>query len=206
VSRDLTAGVITEITAESLRPVVFYEGEFSTGTLRLWSGVGSIVWDGKTWTGAGTLLAITPIEESTAQRAVGAAVTLSGISSEVISAVLQTARYGKPGRIWLGVLNASGAVIADPYLAFEGKLDVPTVEDSGNVCRVSVSYESRLISLQIPRERRWTDAEQQEDFPGDTGFRYVADLIDKTVTWGGQNYNPYEAKIRAIKSTYRFFR
>jgi hypothetical protein len=201
VTRGLTGATVTQITNPSLRPVMFYEGEFTTGTLRLWTGYGTKTWDSKTWTGAGTLMAVSPLEESTAVRAIGAQVSLSGMNSSVLSAVLQAARYGKPGRLWFGVLDAAGAVVADPYLAFVGKLDVPTVDDGGETCTITVSYESRLISMQRSLERRWSDADQQIDFPGDTGFRYVADLPDKTISWGGQNYNPAGALLSGRTGT-----
>jgi hypothetical protein len=44
-SRDLAAAQLAMITAAAKRPVLFFEGEFSGGTLRLWSGVGTISWN-----------------------------------------------------------------------------------------------------------------------------------------------------------------
>jgi hypothetical protein len=188
-----------EVQAPSLRPVIFYEGVFATGTLRLWTGVGTLSWDNKDWTGAGVLLSISAVEESADLRANGVSVTLSGISSEVLAVALAQARTGKAGRLWFGCTVVTGGilqVIADPYLCFEGKLDVPTIEENGDTCTVSVSYESRLIDLQQARVWRWTNEDQQRLFPGDKGFAYVADLVDKSVSWGGSNQLPRGESIK----------
>src|SRR5690348_17133335 len=109
-SRDLTATMAAAVQAAVVRPAIFYEGEFySAGSpsaqfLRLWTGMGDLVWNGYTWTGGGNLLAISPIEESTRIEALGFSVTLSGMPSALISLALQSIRQGKPGKLWLGLL------------------------------------------------------------------------------------------------------
>ena len=102
MARDLTSGMQAEVQAPVLRPVIFYEGEFSTGTLRLWSGLGTISWNGQTWTGAGNAIGISEIAETADIRAAGVTASLSGNVSSLIAAALAEARYGKPGKVWLG--------------------------------------------------------------------------------------------------------
>ena len=182
-TRDLAADQLAMITAASQRPVLFYEGEFTGGTLRLWSGVGTISWNSQSWTGAGNLLSIGEIQETTEIRASGTTLSLSGLNTSIISIALAQCRQGLAGRVWLGGLDASNAVIADPFMAFEGRLDVPEISDDGETCTVSISYESRLIALERPRERRVTHEDQQIDYPGDLFREYVAGLQDKVLTW-----------------------
>lgn len=185
-NRNLTAGMVTEVTAPKLYPVIFYEGEFASSTVRLFSGIGSISWNGQTWLGGGELLSISPISEKSEISAEGFSVTLSGMPADKISLALQSLRQGKPGKLWLGMLNgATGAVIADPYLLQRGKLDIAPIEDNGETCTISVQYESRLIDLERARERRYTHEDQQLDFPGDLGFEFVPALQDMQLNWGG---------------------
>jgi hypothetical protein len=173
-----------EVQAPSLRPVLFYEGEFANGTLRLWSGIGTKSWNGQSWIGAGNLLGISEISETAEVRAVAFTCSLSGNVGPLIAIALAEARVGKPGKVWLGTLDASGAVTADPYLAFEGRLDVPHIEDAGaGGCTISMRYESHLADLQRARERRWTHEDQQIDYPGDRGFEYVESLVDQVLVW-----------------------
>ena len=148
--RDLTAGMATAIVAGVVYPAVFLEGEFSTGWGRWWSGVGYYEWGGYTWTGLGGLISITPISEGTGVAARGFSIELSGQDSANISLALQACRQGKAGRVWLGALTAAGALIADPYLLKQGKLDVaggtgtrwtvtvPIPADNGQIGRAHV--------------------------------------------------------------------
>jgi hypothetical protein len=183
MARALTAGMATELAAAQLRPLLFYEGEFASGFLRLWSGIGTITWNGQSWTGAGNLIAMSPITETADVRAVPMTCTLSAVPSAILSLVIGQARQGKPGKVWFGAMDAAGAIIADPYLAFVGRLDTPTIEESGETGRVSITYENRLIALERPRTRRWTHEDQQIDFPGDIGFEYSASLQDQVLEW-----------------------
>ncbi len=184
MSRDLSASMLAAIAAGTVRPVVFYEGEYESGTVRLWTGIGPITWDSQTWTGAGNLLSIASIGEVSDITAVGFSVSLTGLSSALLSLNLSEARQGLPGRVWLGMLDSAGAVIADPFAAFSGRLDVPEIADDGDRATISVKYESRLIDLDKTRERRYTHEDQQIDYPGDQGFAFVAGMQDKQIVWG----------------------
>lgn len=183
MARDLTAGVITQLQAASVEVGVLFEGEFASGWVRLWSGVGTLSWDGKSWSGVGTLLGISGIDETNEIRASGLTVSLSGVPSDLLSAALGDARSGKTGRVYLAFFS-SGSIVADPILQFEGRLDVPAIEDGPDTATISISYESELIDLERARERRYTPEDQAIDFPGDLGFDYVAALQDAQITWG----------------------
>jgi hypothetical protein len=74
--------------------------------------------------------------------------------------------------------------VADPVLQFEGRLDVPAIEDGEDTATIAISYESELIDLERARERRYTPEDQAIDYPGDLGFAYVAALQDAQITWG----------------------
>lgn len=189
MARNLTAGVISAITSGTVRPAIFYQGEYSTGILRLWSGVGSITWNGQTWLGVGQMLGISAIEEVSDVRAVGFGVSLAGDASALLSLNLGAARQGLPGTVWLGCFDAAGALIADPFMSFAGRFDVPDILDEGERCTIQARYESRLIDLDRPRDRRYTDEDQGIDFPSDPGFEFVTKLPDKNVTWGGGGIN-----------------
>lgn len=183
-SRELSVNVLAELAAGKFSPVHLFEAEFVTGWLRLWTGLGPIAWNGQTWTGAGNLVGVSAITETSDSRAVGITISLSGMPSSLIALALTEARQGKIGRVYLGFINAAGAVIADPYKSFEGRLDVPEIADQGDTCTISISYESRLIDLERPRERRYTGEDQRLDYPTDRGFDNVPGLQDAVILWG----------------------
>jgi hypothetical protein len=184
VSRNLTPGFAAALAERNLRPVILFEGEFASGTVRLWSGLGDIVWAGKTWSGAGSLLGLGSIDETSDVVAGGTSVSLSGVPAALVQLAIAEARQGMPGRVWLGLLTPEGQIIADPVLAFAGRLDVPEITDDGETCRITISYESRLIDLNRPRSWRYTHESQQALHPGDLGFEYVTAIQDREITWG----------------------
>lgn len=184
MTRDLTSAMLAEVTAQLVRPCILFEGEFEGGTVRLWSGLVDLTWNAVVWTGAGQLLGVSAVEETTNVVANGVTVSLSGIPVEFRSAAIDGARQGKPGRVWLGSLDASGALIADPYMLFAGRLDVPEITFGSDTFTITISYESRLIDLTVPREFRYTHESQQALYPGDMGFEFVTTIQDQAIWWG----------------------
>lgn len=179
--RDLTAGMSAGIQADHLRPALFYEGEFADASavvtyVRFWSGIGSITWDGKTWLGGGSLLGISPIEESSENKSVGFTVSLSGQPEANRALAFTTTSRNRAGRLWLGLFDAAGNVIADPYLLRRGRLSALPIEDSAQLGSITASYEDLMSLLQRPLERRYDAHSQALRDSTDLGFEYVEAL------------------------------
>ena len=183
--RQLSAGFAAAVKSGVVQPALMIEGLFDGGALRLWSGVGDLSWNGATWTGAGRLLAIDAVEESAGIVANGAKATLSGIPSDLVALALAEPYQGRVVRVYLALIDASGAIIADPDPLFTGRADVMAITDDGATATIDLSVESRLIDLQRARARRYEHEDQQIDYPGDKFFEYVTTIQDKQVKWGG---------------------
>jgi hypothetical protein len=184
VPRPLSPEVLEQLNSPELKPVIFCEGLYRSGYLRLWTGLGEIPWNGHIWMGLGIMVSISSIRESVDIRADGITLTLSGIPNEMLSLGLNEAVQGNPVRIWFGVLDEQDNVIADPYMAFAGRMDVPTITEEATTASISLSVENRLIDLQRTRERRYTDNDQQIDYPGDRGLEYVPNVQEWNGIWG----------------------
>lgn len=184
MARDLTAEFIAELKAKSKSIAYFFTGEFATGTVYLWSGLGNIDWNSQTWVGIGNVVQISQIKETGSTRADGVNITLSGISEETRALALAEARQGKPGTVFIGFIADNGSVVEDPAAAFEGRLDVPTINDGGSDISIIFSYENRLIDLERAREERYTNESQLFNFPTDIGFQYVPSVQDWNGVWG----------------------
>ncbi len=185
-TRDLTSGMLTAIAAGTVRPAIFYEGIFAsspTNDLHLFTGIGTIDWNGYTWTGGADLLSFSPIKEAADVQAVGFSVSMSGLPAAKIDLALTKIRQGLPGKLWLGLFDAAGALIADPYMLRRGKFDIAVIDRSGDTCTIQAQYEDRLIDLERPRARRYTSADQQRDYPADVGFDFVPSLQDMQILW-----------------------
>lgn len=184
MARALTAAMLAAMATGNVKPLILYEGEFSGGTVRLFTGEGTIEWNGNTFTGSGQMLNITAIQEVSELQAVNFTISLNGQVQSLLSIALGQVRRGKPGRVWLGLLNDAGALIDDPFLCFSGRADKPDIVPDPESATIAVAYESRLIDASRRRERRYTSEDQQIDYPGDLGFDYVPSLQDTVFTWG----------------------
>lgn len=184
MSRDLTSGMATAVAADVTSPILLVEALFDSGPVRVWSGVGTLTWAGLSWIGTGSLLSISPVEETQELRATGATFTLSGIPSDMLSLALAEPYQGRPVRMLFGLLDQTGVVIGDPVQIFGGRCDVMTIDEGAETASIEVTAESRLLDLERPRERRYTPEDQALTYPGDKGLDYVASIQEADITWG----------------------
>lgn len=183
MSRSLTTNMQSMATAKSVKPFMLFAGYFDSGTVYTWSGYGSLSWNGHTWLGTGTLLTVAPVQETEEVRATGTSFNLSGIPSAMISLALTENYQGRKCEMYLGAFDDAGAIIDDPCLIFSGRMDVMQIDPSQTNTSITLSAENRLIDLERPRSRRYTNEDQQADYSGDTGMAFVAGLQDATINW-----------------------
>jgi len=173
-----------EITGQHLRPAFFVQMHFASGDSFVWSGYGTVNWNGHDFVGLGTLGQISTIEESSDIKANNLTLTLSGIPSDALAQAMGETRQGNPVTIWFGCLGDNNNVLADPIKSFAGRMDVPLIEEGSQTSTISITVESILVDLQRSRLRNYTHEDQQIDFPGDLGFEYVPGLQDWNGVWG----------------------
>lgn len=183
--RDLTPDFVTALEAGQLVPVLFVHVEAVTEDLYVWSGIGTVEWNGETWYGVGDLGGIKELGETNDIKAVGLELTLNGVPTDMLSFVLSETASGKAVSIWFGFCDpATRAIVADPDLTYRGKIDTARHQAGADTAAITISVENDLISLETPNDRRWTHDDQQRDYPGDRGFEYIAAIQDKEVLFG----------------------
>jgi hypothetical protein len=182
--RLISAALEADTVAPALTPIILVELDFPGGFVRMWSGLGPLSWDGKTWFGAGHLGEVSPVEETVEVRSAGVAFSLSGIPSELVSLTYGEHYQGRSATMWFGTLDAAGQVTVAPHKVWSGRMDVISDEDDGTTATLTVQAESRLVDLERPRVRRFTDEDQRQLYPGDTGLRFIAGLQNKDIQWG----------------------
>ena len=186
MSRGLSSNFLTEITSSSLKPFYAFEAAFLEGTVRLWTGYGNITINSQTYTGGGSLLSISAVEETSEIKATGINVALSGMDSSILAASLNANYQNRTFTCYLGMLDENYSVISSVYQLFQGRMDSMTINDGGDEIIITLSVESRLIDLEKPNETRYTSEEQKRLFSGDLGLDFVTDLQDKDINWGGK--------------------
>jgi hypothetical protein len=186
MARDLTAGMVTEFTAGTLNPRLLAYFDFPSGAVRVWNGSGNLSWNTYTWSGIGTFGTFKPAQGGTDISAQGAEFGLSGIPSSLISTALDEAYQNRDCELWLACLDSGGSVVSTPY-KWAGRMDVMTIEEKGETSDIRITAESRLIDLDKPRVRRYTNEDQQQEYSGDLGLEFVTAIADIPIHWGAKN-------------------
>lgn len=184
MGRDLNADYEAVTLSGQILNLLLVMVDTDSGPVRLFAGRGSIEFNDETWYGAGKLLNVSSVNETTDVEAVGSTLTVSGVPVEFLQQAETEIRPGHRCEIWVGALDDGGVIIGEPVMVFAGYTDVITTADSQTTCSVSINVENRLIDLTRAPNGRYTDQDQQQRHPGDLGFEFVAALQDLTVTWG----------------------
>ena len=188
MARDITTAFKNSIEGSLVKPIIGIELEFSDGTLRFWNGYGNLTMtaggSSKTFNGAGDMLGVSEVEESSTLSMSGVTLTLAGIKSSILSTALGANYTNRKGAIYLGLFDTSNNVIADVYTLFKGNMDVMNIQEGADTCLITLKLESRLITFEKASNRMYTNEDQKIDFSSDVGFEFIPDLQDKEITWG----------------------
>ena len=177
----LSPHAASSATSPVAAPVVLVELDFASGPFRAWTGLGQLNWAGKVFEGVGSIGAVGEVEETVELRAVRLTLALSPVPQEVVDIALAERSFRlRPARLWGALLDAEGAFVADPFPLWAGLMDTMEVTD-GAEPRVALTCESRLVDLERAEVRRYTDADQHAEYPGDRFFEYVPALQEAEI-------------------------
>jgi hypothetical protein len=184
MSRSLTSSMQTAVTADLVRPIILVECAFDSGDLNLWNGIGTLTVSSTDYVGAGTLLAIGEIAESSELQANGITVTLSGITDPLLAKARDEDYQGRELTVKLGAMDSSNGVISNPVTVFSGFMDTMVINDSAETATIHIAVENRLIEFERTRIRRYTAEDQKISYPNDKGLEFVAEMAEKEIVWG----------------------
>ena len=187
MSRSIGTTFGNQLTSGNLRPFYAIKMNFTSGTLLLATTYSDLVISGETYLGTGNILNISPITETADTRATGVEIVLSGLDTSILSAGLTEDTQGMIVEIYFGVMTTTSnaaAIVDTPYQIFSGFIDSMVLEESGESSTLTFTVENKLVTLERPIDRRYTDQDQQNLFIGDKGCEFVTSLQDKSVAWG----------------------
>ena len=206
MSRELNQGTLGALSDDVLYPFFAVEMLFDGNeVLRLWTGVGTLVYEGQDWFGTGSLLQIDAIEETAEMSVKGASITLSGVPSTTVSLALSEPYQGRVCNIYFGtfikdslltedgnyILLESGDTIrleSSEFTSltqiFSGFMDQMNIEETPETATIALLVENKLIDLERQRIARYTSEYQKARYPGDKGLDFIEGLQDKEIVWG----------------------
>lgn len=183
MSRGLSVAQQAAVAASVVRPVMFVRMDFLAQPVLVHTSIGDLVTLGETYKGVGNLGSIAPIKEGTLPRSYGAQFTISGVDPALVATV-QTEHYrGRDIRVYVGFLDSDHKVIGTPIQEWRGRMDYCDIS-IGASAAITLNAESRLADCDRARTRRYTHEDQQDLYPGDLGFEFVAAMVSKEIVWG----------------------
>lgn len=186
---ELTTELEAAIAAD--RALIFgaVEINFPDDDLRLLDGSAEVPLFGETFRGRdptfGTIAAIEPLKDGGGEQAPVVKLTLLPPSDAAAATLASASMQGSRVRMWMGVLDrATGLPVPDPYLAFDGEIDVPTIKWTMRGREV----EYRIVSVferffELEEGIRLSDAWHQDVWPGELGLAFVTGVAEQ-VPWG----------------------
>jgi hypothetical protein len=181
--RGISAAQETALLDGTVRQVALVELEFSSGTTRNHTGVGTITWNGNDYQGLGNLGSMGAIEEANDLQAQGFTLTLSGVNPANVALALGEQYQGRAARVYIALLDANHQLIGEPIGPFRGRMDTMDAE-IGQEAKLTLTIYSRLADWERARIRRYNNADQQAQFPGDKGMEFVEQMVEKELVWG----------------------
>jgi|SRR3990167_2134233 len=190
MGRTITAGMQTAIAGESSAIAHFIELQFSGGTIRLVTAPHDISWNSLTWVGIGGALSFDSVSESGDINAAGLIMSLSGVDQTILAALLGQFYIGRTVQVWLCHFDTAGAIVADPLLLFNGKMNGGfEIEESRNqdkpgTVSISARMSDRLADLDFRKGVQMNPDSYKKVFSDDLFFDFISDLVGKKLNWG----------------------
>lgn len=185
---DTTAAMDTALSANQVRFFVATEMNLPSAVNVRLTDAGEATWAQGTFRAIdatfGTLENIQPVTDGEGDQAPQLSMSFLPASSAGAAQLSSPSFQGSRIRLWLGVINAAGAVVADPYLMFDGELDLPhLIIDAGSrvVEMDCVSAFERLFS--DDEGIRLNPSNHKSVWPGETGLDDITGIV-RQLLWG----------------------
>ncbi len=182
MTRSLTAGVIAEIATNKLNPVELVYLGISTGTYYT-DHYKDLTFDGNTYTASSLFLGSSEVQETVDVSVNTLSLKFSGADTTIISLLLNNNYMNKPAKVYRGFLNDSQALIADPFLLFDGRISSFTLEENATTSSINVIITSHWADFEKQKGRKTNTGSQKLHFPNDVGFDYASQAV-QDIKWG----------------------
>ena len=160
------------------------KAEFDTDDILVWTGNDDLVINSETYTGAGSLLSISSVEDTLDLKPTGISIALSGMDADVLNMALTENYQNRDISVFMGFLMGGSNEVAGVLKVFAGRMMSLDVSDSLDGAVVGITAENRLIDLERPSNLRYTAESQKFIDSGDTSLNRVQQLQDKQIAWG----------------------
>lgn len=185
MTRGATSAALAELARERNTPAHLVTLFIDSGAWRRTTAHRDIVWSANTWIAAGDLISVGDIEETADLQVPQVALVAGGVTADQVSLVLSEHLVERRVEIHMAFLSDADALVADPVLVFEGRIESHQLEDDpdSGTASVRIAVSSHWADFHRRAGRTTNPADQAIWFPGDLGLDYVAQA-DRQIPWG----------------------
>jgi hypothetical protein len=171
-SRTLSEGMLNAFRDKSRMVVHLVDVILDTGTLRLTDAFMDIPYGGYTYQRLGHFLGFDGIEESSALQVNDCRMSLSIVDQAWLAYFLTESYLNRQVKIYVGIVDASFALISTPVLMLHGYMDEPMISEDPETGKsvASVRIVNHLADTERTNGRYTNTASQTFWYPGDMFF------------------------------------
>lgn len=161
-----------------------------SGTYGFWSGQGTFSFNGVTYVGAGSLIEIEGIKQTSDLSAVAVvgrltAIANSDLSPDVLATIENEVYHQRPCSISTAYFDVDTGGLLNVEIEYDGIIDrIVHTESIDGRAQIEVYLESNFRDHQRSGYRMRSSADQHRIDDTDTGLRYVNSVADEPVTFG----------------------
>lgn len=162
--------------------------DFPSGLWGFWTGLGPFTWQGVTYVGSGSLIAVDGIKQTADLSAVQVKATLTGVpdtalTPDTLATIEAEAYHQRPCTIMTAYFDAETYGLLSVETEYRGYVD-RIVHQDGDAAVLEVQLESRFRDHSRSGYRVRSDADQRRIDPTDDGLKNVATVHTETILFG----------------------
>lgn len=181
MTRTIDSNTLRAMTRLDYRPVVLVEIDTPSLPIRLTSNTQDIVFESNTYT-ANALGGISTISETADLNDAQISIIFSGIDPAIKAVVASPDFINSSVTVHIQFFDENWQPSGDGLIYFIGSAASQNIA-SGQSSDITVSCKSKVATLSRPRSERYSDQEQQAQYPGDLGMQYASELASKEIIW-----------------------
>ena len=185
MDRGSTGAFQTEIVKSANKPFHLVKLSFDDVSYFLSDAYIPVTYDSNTYTPTGSFLAFSDIVETNEANIETISISLSGVDTTYINLFLSGGYLDRTVEIYKGFLDSNDALVSDPLLIFNGRLNNPVIKEDVDAGTSTIAVQASSLFVDFDRiNTRFTNNESQQSFfAGDTGFRFSS-VVVKELNWG----------------------
>ena len=185
MDRGSTGAFQTEIVKSANKPFHLVKLSFDDVSYFLSDAYIPVTYDSNTYTPTGSFLAFSDIVETNEANIETISISLSGVDTTYINLFLSGGYLDRTVQIYKAFLDSNDALVSDPLLIFDGRLNNPVIKEDVEAGTSTVAVQASSLFVDFDRiNTRFTNNESQQSFfAGDTGFRFSS-VVVKELNWG----------------------